>query len=357
MSGKCPASTCSFGAVPGWQRQVRFGDPLRRGYFRADRRHRFSGSGFASTVGIARQLYCVEVAETLNHRAIMSPRAQILLLVLLPVALVTALIGLACALGFVGKGPGFVTRIALPQASAGPALPEVQGDAALPLVVIDAGHGGHDPGASSRSYIEKELVLDLARALRDEIERQGFARVALTRDDDRYLLHAERIGIARRLGADLFLSIHADSAGELGEVAGASIYTLSNDASSEAAARFAARENASDNLNGVDLGGQSDSVSEILIELSQRRTQEHSDEFSGLIAREGAGILTFHPQARRSAALKVLRAPDIPSVLFESGFISNELDAARLASPEGRKRFAEVMARAMRIYFARQSAG
>lgn len=355
MSGKCPASTCSFGAVPGWQRQVRFDDPLRRGYFRADRRHRFSGSGFASTVGIARQLYCVVLAETLNHCRIMSTRAQILLLVLLPVAILAALIGLARELGLAGQGPGFVTRIALSHDSTGPDLPDVAGDAALPLVVIDAGHGGHDPGASSQNYVEKKLVLDLAHALRDEIEREGFARVALTRDDDRYLLHSERYEIARRLDADLFLSIHADSAGEQGEVAGASIYTLSNAASSEAAARFAARENASDNLNGVDLGGQSDSVSEILIELSQRRTQEQSDEFSGLIAREGEGVLTFHPQARRSAALKVLRAPDIPSVLFESGFISNEADAARLASPEGRKRFAEVMARAIRIYFARQT--
>lgn len=287
----------------------------------------------------------------------MSSRAQILLLVLLPVAILAALIGLAHELGIAGKGQGFVTRIALPQPSTGPELPEVQGDKALPLVVIDAGHGGHDPGASNKDYVEKKLVLDLAHALRDEIEREGFARVALTRDDDCYLLHAERVAIARRLGADLFLSIHADSAGELGEVAGASIYTLSNEASSQAAALFAARENASDNLNGIDLGGQSDAVSEILIELSQRRTQEQSDEFSRLIVREGEGVIAFHQQARRSAALKVLRAPDIPSVLFESGFISNEADAARLASPEGRKRFAKVMARAIRTYFARQSTG
>ena len=92
----------------------------------------------------------------------------------------------------------------------------------------------------------------------------------------------------------------------------------------------------------------------ILVELSQRRTQEQSDEFARLIRREGEDAIRFHPQARRSAALKVLRAPDVPSVLFESGFITNEADAQRLASPEGRARFAEVMARAIRIYFARQ---
>ena len=220
--------------------------------------------------------------------------------------------------------------------------------------MIDAGHGGHDPGASGQGYREKTIVLGLARALRDRLEEEGRVRVALTRDDDRYLVHAERVDIARRLDADLFLSIHADSAGEAAEVTGASIYTLSNKASSEAAALFAERENASDRINGTDVGAQSDVVSTILVELSQRRTQEQSDAFARLIRREAEGAIRFHPQARKSAALKVLRAPDVPSVLFESGFITNEDDARRLASPEGRARFAEVMARAIRSYFARQ---
>ena len=109
-----------------------------------------------------------------------------------------------------------------------------------------------------------------------------------------------------------------------------------------------------DRLNGVDVGGHSDAVSTILVELSQRRTQDQSDAFARLIRREGEGAIRFHPQPRRSAALKVLRAPDVPSVLFESGFITNEDDAARLASAEGQARFAEVMARAIRVYFARQ---
>ena len=285
----------------------------------------------------------------------MSSRAQILALIVLPLAILAGLILAGMRLPLPELGRGYVQRIALPRAMNTLELPDVDGDESLPLVVIDAGHGGHDPGASGQGLVEKDLVLSLARALKDELEAQGRVRVALTRNDDRYLLHAERYEIARRLDADLFPPIHADSAGDADEVVGASIYTLSNEASSEAAARFAERENASDRLNGVELGDQSDAVSTILVELSQRRTQEQSAEFSRLILREGQGLLSFHPQSQRSAALKVLRAPDVPSVLFESGFITNEAEARRLSSPEGRRRFAETMARAIRIYFARQS--
>lgn len=285
----------------------------------------------------------------------MSIRAPILLLVLASLALVAGWVASAQRFPAPGEGGGHVLRATLPRVDEAAALPDVAGDSANPLVVIDAGHGGHDPGAKGQGLQEKNLVLELARALRDELGREGTVRVALTREDDRYLLHAERVEIARQLGADLFLSIHADSAGDYSEVAGATIYTLSNEASSEAAARYAERENASDRVNGLELGGQSDAVSTILVELSQRRTQERSAEFARLIRREGEGEIRFHPQAQRSAALKVLRAPDVPSVLFESGFITNEAEAERLASEEGRRRFAEVMARAIRIYFARNA--
>ncbi|WP_370188047.1 N-acetylmuramoyl-L-alanine amidase [Qipengyuania sp.] len=287
----------------------------------------------------------------------MSIRAHLMLLVLLPLALVAILVVTAQRIPVPTLGRAYVVRVTLPEADAPASLPQVAGRAGLPLVVIDAGHGGHDPGASGQGYREKAIVLGLARALRDELERDGKVRVALTRDDDRYLVHAERVDIARRLNADLFLSIHADSAGDAAQVTGASTYTLSNKASSEAAARFAERENASDRLNGIDIGGQSDVVSTILVELSQRHTQEQSAEFARLIRREGEGTIRFHPQAERSAALKVLRAPDVPSVLFESGYITNEAEAQRLASPEGRARFAKVMARAIRIYFARRQEG
>jgi N-acetylmuramoyl-L-alanine amidase len=288
----------------------------------------------------------------------MTARAQIALLFLAPVLLVGALYAFGRTIPVPVIGRGYVVRIALPDAGEALNLPKVEGpqDLSRPLVVIDAGHGGHDPGASGEGFKEKTLALGLARALRDRLLEQGGIRVALTRDEDKFLVLEERAEVARRLGADLFLSIHADSAGERSGVSGASIYTLSARASDEAAARFAARENSADRVNGVNLEGRSNAVSSILVDLSQRRTQAQSSEFSGLILREGQGRLAFHPVPQRSAALVVLRAPDVPSVLYESGFISNPRDAERLASPEGRATFAEVMARAIRVYFARQAA-
>jgi len=290
-------------------------------------------------------------------------RLQIVLVFVAPVLLLAALYAVGSALGVRAPllGRSYVIRIELPDPEAGVGLPPIAGpaDPSRPLVVIDAGHGGHDPGASGASVLggikEKTLALGLARALRDELVREGGVRVALTRDDDRFLVLDERAEIARALGADLFLSIHADSAGDQAGISGASVYTLSAKASSQAAARFAARENSADMVNGVRLTGQDENVNAILVELSQRRTQEQSDEFASLIVREGQGVLAFHPQALRSAALVVLRAPDVPSALFEAGFISNPEEAGRLASPEGQKRFAEAMARAIRVYFARQA--
>lgn len=284
----------------------------------------------------------------------MGHRLQILTVLLLPAALAAGIVLLGFSLPVLGRE--YVVRIDLPQAGAPVGLPPVEGpsDPDRPLVVIDAGHGGHDPGAVGVGFREKTLALGLAHALRDELLRGGGIRVALTRSDDSFLVLEERAEIARQLGADLFLSIHADSAGEMDEVTGASVYTLSERASSEAAARFAARENSADVVNGVVLAGRSDAVNSILVDLAQRRASESSALLADLILREGEGVLQFHPQARRSAALAVLRAPDVPSVLYESGYVSNPEDAARLSSPEGRRRFAEVMARAIRIYFARE---
>jgi N-acetylmuramoyl-L-alanine amidase len=287
----------------------------------------------------------------------MSLRMQLWLVFLAPLAIMAALYAMGLTLAVPALGRGYVLRFELPASDEPIDLPRVYGpqDKSRPLLVIDAGHGGHDPGASGQGFREKDLVLQLANSLRDKLVADGGIRVALTREDDRYLVLGERFAIARSLGADLFLSIHADSAGAEDQVAGASIYTLSNDASSQAAARFAARENAADAINGITLSGQSDTVNTILVELSQRRTQGESAEFASLIAREGAGVLGFHPQALRSAGLAVLRAPDVPSVLYEAGFISNHEEASRLASPQGRDSFAAVLARAVRIYFARQS--
>ena len=276
-------------------------------------------------------------------------------------ALAAVLAAWALALPVPGLWGAPATRIALGPATAYD-LPQIsggEGGAALPLVMLDPGHGGFDPGARTPAMDEKDLTLGLALALREQLLAEGGVRVAMTRENDRFVALSERAEAARRLGAALMLSIHADSAGtesaRAGEVAGASIYTLSARASDAAARRFAARENAADRVNGQSLAGHSDAVSAILVDLAQRRTQAQSERFADLIAEAGRGRIAFHPKPRRSAALEVLRAPDVPSVLFESGYITNAADAARLASPEGRAEFARVMARAIRLYFASEA--
>lgn len=282
-------------------------------------------------------------------------------LLLLAIGLPAILVGGASLLGITIPVPewgrDYVLRLALGK-EAGPVdLPAIAGpdDPARPLVVIDAGHGGRDPGSVGGGVSEKDVVLEIARSLRAELLDAGGIRVALTREDDRIVPLADRPEIARQLGADLFISIHADSAGGRADIAGASIYTLSAEASSEAAALFAERENDADRVNGLVIDDQSEAVSAILVELSQSRTQEEATEFASLIEREGEGRIVFHPQVRRSAALAVLRAPDVPGVLFESGFVTNRDDRARLTTEQGREAYAEVLARAIRIFFARRA--
>lgn len=287
----------------------------------------------------------------------MSLRWHLAAIVLLPVAVLAMLIGFGIKVPVPFLGRGYVLHFKLPELIGEVPLPGIYGpdDVTRPLVVIDAGHGGRDPGASGNGFQEKNITLGLALALKDALVRQGGIRVALTREDDRMLILEERPEIARRMGADLFLSIHADSAGETSPISGASVYTLSTKASSAAAARFAARENNADQVNGLSIEGQNEAVSAILVDLSQRRAQQQSAEFGSLVTREGQGKIAFHPTPRRSADLVVLRSPDLPSVLFESGFITNQKEAQRLTSAEGKAQFAEVMARAIAVYFARQA--
>jgi len=293
----------------------------------------------------------------------MSLRSLALIVLLVPLAVFGAagLMGLRVPVPIWGRD--YVVHVALGAARAALVLPPIEGpaDPSRPLVVIDAGHGGRDPGAigidaAGRRIAEKDITLALAQALRAELLRGGGIRVALTRADDRILPLAHRPEIARRLEADLFVSIHADSAGDKADVGGASIYTLSEAASSEAAARFAARENDADRLNGIAIAGTSPGVSAILVELAQQRTQEAALAFARLVLREGGGAIAFHPQPQRSAALAVLRAPDVPSVLFESGFVTNTTDRARLTTPEGRAAYAAALARAIRVFLAREAA-
>lgn len=277
-------------------------------------------------------------------------------LVLVPIAVFAAMIAVDRTFGGPGRGYDYVVSVDLPPPEGIVGLPKIEGpiDSSRPLVVIDAGHGGRDPGAGGDAIKEKEITLALALALRDELLKGGGVRVALTRSDDRYLLLGERSSIGRRLGADLFISIHADSSEEATTGAtGATIYTLSEKGSNEVAERMAARENAADVIDGVRIAAQDDTVSAILVDLSQRETQALSEQFARLLLREGRGELAFKQSEGQSAAFAVLKAPDVPSVLFESGYINNPKDAARLVSPSGRQTVAEVTARAIRVHFAR----
>lgn len=236
-------------------------------------------------------------------------------------------------------------------------LPKVRGDDGRPLVVIDAGHGGVDPGAINplTGLREKDVTLRIAKAIRDELLASGRVRVALTRDDDRYLILRERYGIARRLRGDLFISIHCDSVGSP-DATGATAYTLSEVASDKEAARLAARENKADVIAGVDLGGDGGDVSSILIDLTQRETMNASAGFARLLGREAKALIPTKAKFHRMASLMVLKAPDMPSILFETGYISNPGDAAFLDSRDGRRRIAESVRRAVEIHFARRTA-
>lgn len=233
------------------------------------------------------------------------------------------------------------------------------GPADRPLVVIDAGHGGADPGAINpeSGLREKDVTLRIAAAIRDDLVASGRARVVLTRDDDRYLLHRERFEIARRLKADLFISIHCDSVAShdsADRATGASAYTLSEVASDKEAARLAQRENRPDAIAGVDLSNAG-YASSILIDLAQRETMNGSAQFARLLGREARSNIATRPTFHRMASLLVLKAPDTPSVLFETGYLSNNTEAAFLDSADGRQKIARSVRGAIDAFFARRS--
>lgn len=267
------------------------------------------------------------------------------------------LLGLA---GFAVMSPGEaasdggVLTIPLDAPLPAPPLPGVAGPAGAPLIVIDAGHGGHDPGARAASgEAEKELTLAVAQAIQQALAKSGRVRVALTRSDDRYLVLSERYEMARRLGASLFLSIHADSAGENGDAHGATLYTLSENATDAEAAQLAARENRVDIVRGVNLSGRTGDTASILIDLAQRESQDAAVGFTRQLYREAKDVLPFRQDYHRQAGLIVLKAPDVPSVLFETGYITNEADRGLLGSDEGRARLGAAVARAIEVHFAK----
>lgn len=274
-----------------------------------------------------------------------------------PVA-AAALMWAAFSSGLAKIEPRSVLRIDMPPSGGRLGLPPVEGpaDVSRPLVVIDAGHGGHDPGASGGGgEREKELTLLLARSLRDALLADGKVRVALTRDSDRFLVLEERADIAHRLGADLFVSVHADAA-QNEAAQGATVYTLSDKASDTVAAALATRENKADTVNGVNLEGQGAVVSSILVDLARREMRGRSLRFGELVVREGREAVHFHETPQREAAFVVLKSLDLPSALIEAGYISNVEDARRMRDPAWRKGFAGSVARAIEIFLAEAQA-
>ena len=253
--------------------------------------------------------------------------------------------------------PRYKVSVPVPPPARSLPLPAVRGDDSRPLVVIDAGHGGVDPGAINpdTGLREKDVTLRIARAIRDQLLSTGRVRVALTRDDDRFLVLRERYGIARRLKANLFISIHCDSVGN-GDASGASVYTLSEVASDTEAARLAARETKADVIAGVNLGDTGADVSSILIDLAQRETMNASASVARLLGREAKPLIPTKPVFHRMASLMVLKAPDMPSILFETGYISNPGDAAFIDSRDGREKIAASVTKAVEVHFARQMA-
>ncbi len=228
-----------------------------------------------------------------------------------------------------------------------------------PLVMLDPGHGGLDTGTNGpNGEQEKDIVLTFAQRLRERLEKTGKYRVLLTRSDDTFVALADRVRIARDAGATLLVSIHADSLphGE-GDAQGASIYTLSDTATDSEAARLAEKENRADVIAGVDLKSEPDDVAGILIDLAERETKSLSTQFAHKLAGEMRSVTRMHKKPLKSAGFRVLRAPDIPSVLVELGYVSNRQDLQLLVSEAWRNRTADSMAQAIETFLSSQTAG
>jgi N-acetylmuramoyl-L-alanine amidase len=228
-----------------------------------------------------------------------------------------------------------------------------------PVVVIDAGHGGADSGAKGvHGEDEKDIVLATAKILRGKLEQSGRYRVVMTRNDDTFVPLQQRVEIARAKKAQLFISLHADYIPKReGDARGATVYTVSNKASDREAARLADKENKADLIGGVDLAKQSDDIINILYDLTHRETQNFSSLFQRtLVGQMKSGGILLHQDAMRSAGFVVLKAPDVPSVLVELGYVSNAEDVKNLTSEEWRDKAANSIAASVDRFFAEHSA-
>jgi N-acetylmuramoyl-L-alanine amidase len=245
--------------------------------------------------------------------------------------------------------------IALPQAPVIP-KPATPPDP-RPVVVIDPGHGGIDNGTRAGEEAEKNLVLAFGLALRDRLEKSGKYRVVMTRTDDTFIALDDRVRIGRSQAAALFVSIHADYLphGE-GDVQGATIYTVSDKASDAEAARLAESENRADAIGGVNLTQEPTEVADILIDLAQRETRTFSNRFAHLLMSEMKRATRLHKHPLKSAGFRVLKAPDVPSVLVELGYVSNKADLDHLTSDSWRSKTVGSMAQAIDVFLAKRLA-
>jgi N-acetylmuramoyl-L-alanine amidase len=258
----------------------------------------------------------------------------------------------------------FLRRAALDndQARSGPPherSPAAKDGDPRPLVALDPGHGGIDTGSKAPSgELEKDIVLAFAQRLRDRIEKTGKYRVLMTRTDDTFVPLADRVRIARSAGASLFVSIHADSLphGE-GDAQGASIYTLSDTATDSETARLAEKENRADVIAGVDLKAEPDDVAGILLDLAERETKGLSLQFAHRLVGELKTATLLHKKPLKSAGFRVLRAPDVPSVLVELGYVSNRGDLKSLLSETWRDRTAQSMAQTIDTFLGARMTG
>jgi N-acetylmuramoyl-L-alanine amidase len=220
-----------------------------------------------------------------------------------------------------------------------PARPRPRGQGPL-TVVIDPGHGGIDPGAERGGVREADLMLAFARELKEVLLRAGNINVVLTRDDDVFVPLESRVTIARRAGADVFLSLHADALAE-GRAHGATVYTLSQEASDEASEKLAERHDRADLLAGVDLSQADDAVALVLMDMARTETAPRSEALADALV-EGiySATQSTYKSPRLQAGFSVLKAPDIPSALIELGFLSSERDLAKLTDPDWRRQAA-----------------
>jgi N-acetylmuramoyl-L-alanine amidase len=226
-----------------------------------------------------------------------------------------------------------------------------------PVVVIDPGHGGIDNGTQSGGESEKNLVLAFSLALRDRLEKSGKYRVVMTRVDDTFIPLTDRTRIARNLKAALFVSIHADALPRAeGDAQGATIYTLSDKASDAEAQRLADAENRADAIAGFNLAEEPTDVADILIDLTQRETRTFSNHFARLLMGEMKSTIRMHKHPLKSAGFRVLKAPDVPSVLVEIGYVSNKGDLEHLVSENWRSRAVGSMAQAIDGFLTRRMA-